>query len=54
MVQVVDTPTLKINTRRDFASARGFHVGFTYAFGGSPQRQRDPAFDFGGGAPPTP
>lgn len=52
MVQVVDTPTLKIRTRRDFTSARGFHVGFTYAFGGAPQRQRDQGFDFGGGGPP--
>ena len=49
--QVVDTPTLKTDIDRRF-KARGVHVGFTYAFGGSPQRQRDPGFDFGAGGPP--
>jgi outer membrane receptor protein involved in Fe transport len=51
MRQVVDTPTLQLDTDRKF-KARGVHVGFTYAFGGSPQRQRDPGFDFGAGGPP--
>ena len=51
---VVDTPTL-----RDVAvfepQARGVFVGFSYAFGGTGGRQRDPGFDFGGGGgPPSP
>lgn len=51
MRQVLDAPNVKIDTDRKF-KARGVHVGFTYAFGGAPQRQREPAFDFGGGGPP--
>lgn len=47
--QVIDTPTLQGRTKREFSQQAVF-VGFTYTFGG--QRQRDPGFDFGGGAPP--
>jgi outer membrane receptor protein involved in Fe transport len=46
--QVIDTPTLKAETRRR-SDSRLFIVGLVWNFGGG--RQRDPAFDFGGGGP---
>ena len=45
---VVTTPTYPERTR-NAVSSRSIFVGYTYPFGGG--RQRDPGFDFGGGAP---
>jgi outer membrane receptor protein involved in Fe transport len=49
--QVIDTPTLKARTERDFDS-RQVMIGFTWTFGGG--KVKDPGFDYGGGAAPTP
>ena len=50
-VEVLDTPILRGRTERKI-NQRGVFVGFNWTFGRQPQR-RDPAFDFGSGAPPA-
>jgi outer membrane receptor protein involved in Fe transport len=51
--QVIDSPTLR--DRNDVhVHIRGVFVGFTRTFGSNPKRPREPTFDFGGAAAPTP
>ncbi len=47
---VIDTPLLHETIHRDFSS-RAVYVGLTYAFGANTRKPKEPAFDFGGGAP---